>query len=75
MEDFKPRDRQLGPATDHIGQPRRDKSELEKAATTIDQGPNFGTPGDPPDADPDALDEIEEAQDGQKRQRSGRPGN
>lgn len=61
MENFKPRDQHPGPSTTHLGQSHHDKDELEQAAKAIDQGPTFGTPGDPPDPDPDSLDEIEKA--------------
>lgn len=61
MEDFKPRDQHLGPATPHLGQSHFEKDSIERAAKEIDQGPTFGTPGDPPDADPGSIDEIEKA--------------
>ena len=59
MENFKPRDRHQEPSALHRDEP--DKSERDKAATAIDQGPSFGTPGDPPDADPQRIAEIEKA--------------
>jgi hypothetical protein len=61
MENFKPRDQHLGPSTAHLGHSHHDKDELDHAARAIDQGPTFGTPGDPPDADPDSIGEIEKA--------------
>lgn len=61
MENFKPRDQHVGPATTHLGQSHFQKDELDLAAKTADQGPTFGTPGDPPDADPGSIDEIEKA--------------
>ena len=61
MENFKPRDQHPGPSTPHLGQSHFKKDELEKAAKTIDQGPSFGTPGDPPDADQGSIEEIEKA--------------
>jgi hypothetical protein len=63
MENFKPRDNHVGPSTAYLGQSHHDKDELEQAAKAIDQGPSFGTPGDPPDADPDSIEEIEKAYD------------
>lgn len=63
MDDFKPRDQHAGPATPHLGKSHLEKDALEKAARTIDQGPKFGTPGDPPDADPDRIVEIEKSYD------------
>jgi hypothetical protein len=63
MEDFKPRDQHIGPSTAHLGQSHHDKDELQQAARAIDQGPSFGTPGDPPDADPESIGEIESAYD------------
>ena len=53
MNDFKPRDDQRGADDQPSG-----KASVEKAKKVIDQGPNFGTPGDPPDADPDAIKDI-----------------
>ena len=61
MENFKPRDRHAGPSTTHLGQSHLEKDEVERAARAIDQGPSFGTPGDPPDANPDSISEIEKA--------------
>ena len=61
MENFKPRDQHVGPTTAHLGQSHHEKDEVEQAAKAIDQGPTFGTPGDPPDPDPDSMDEIEKA--------------
>jgi hypothetical protein len=63
MENFKPRDQHSGPPARHLGQSHLEKAGLEQAARTADQGPTFGTPGDPPDADPDSIDEIEKAYD------------
>ena len=48
MENFKPRDQHVGPAAAHVGQTHVEKDALENAAKEIDQGPHFGTPGDPP---------------------------
>jgi hypothetical protein len=61
MESFKSRDQHTGPSTTHLGQSHRDKDELEQAAKAIDQGPTFGTPGDPPDPNSSSMDEIEKA--------------
>jgi hypothetical protein len=61
MENFKPRDRHAGPSTPHLGQSHIEKDSVENAAKVIDQGPTFGTPGDPPDADQGSVDEIEKA--------------
>lgn len=61
MESFKPRDRHPGPSAPHLGRSHFEKDELEQAAKTIDQGPTFGTPGDPPDPDRESLGEIEKA--------------
>lgn len=72
MENFKPRDNRVGPSTDHLGQPRHHRQELEQATQVIDQGPSFGTPGDPPDADPESIDEIEKAHEGLGRPRETR---
>ena len=44
-----------------MGQSHIEKDAVENAAKAIDQGPTFGTPGDPPDADQDSVDEIEKA--------------
>lgn len=61
MEDFKPRDQHAGPLTPHLGESHLEKDALENAARGIDQGPDFGTPGDPPDADPDSMAKIEKS--------------
>jgi hypothetical protein len=61
MDDFKPRDQHAGPSTPHIGQSHLEKDTLEKQARKIDQGPNFGTPGDPPSANPDSIAKIEKS--------------
>jgi hypothetical protein len=61
MENFKPRDRHAGPSAAHRGQSHLEKDEVVRAARAIDQGPSFGTPGDPPDADPESLEAIEKA--------------
>jgi hypothetical protein len=61
MENFKPRDQHMGVDAAHLGQSHFQKDGIENAAKAIDQGPTFGTPGDPPDADPDSIDEIEKA--------------
>jgi hypothetical protein len=61
MENFKPREAHRGQDMPHRGQSHFKKDEVENAAKAIDQGPNFGTPGDPPDLDPDAEHEIDEA--------------
>ena len=61
MENFKPRDRHPGPSAPHMGQSHIEKDAVENAAKAIDQGPTFGTPGDPPDADQASVDEIEKA--------------
>lgn len=61
MEDFKPREDHRGKVEPHLGQSHFEKDQVENAANAIDQGPNFGTPGDPPDLDPDAEQEIDEA--------------
>lgn len=61
MENFKPREDHRGQVERHLGQSHFEKDEVENAAKAIDQGPNFGTPGDPPDLDPDAEQEIDEA--------------
>lgn len=61
MENFKPRDRHPGPSAPHLGQSHFEKDALTEAARSADQGPTFGTPGDPPDPDPASLDEIEKA--------------
>jgi hypothetical protein len=61
MENFKPRDQHNGPSTPHLGQSHLEKDAVENAAKAIDQGPAFGTPGDPPDADPESIHEIEKA--------------
>ncbi len=58
MTDFKPRDRHQGIPAPHLGQDHLEKDALDDAAGKIDQGPTFGTPGDPPGADPDSVDEI-----------------
>jgi len=61
MDDFKPRDQHAGPDTPHLGQTHLEKDALENSARKIDQGPDFGTPGDPPDADPDSMATIEKS--------------
>lgn len=61
METFKPRDRHRGPSAAHLGQSHFEKDRLTAAARAIDQGPAFGTPGDPPDADPESIADIEKA--------------
>lgn len=61
MDNFKPRDQHPGPDTPHLGQDHHEKDLLEDAAKSIDQGPTFGTPGDPPDADPDSIAEIDKS--------------
>ena len=61
MENFKPRDQHAGPSAPHLGQSHFEKDEMERAAKTIDQGPTFGTPGDPPDPDPESIEEVETA--------------
>ena len=61
MENFKPRDRPPGPSAPPLGQSHIEQDAVENAAKAIDQGPTFGTPGDPPDADQDSVDEIEKA--------------
>ena len=61
MENFKPRDQHPGPTAPHLGQSHFEKDEVEQAAKAIDQGPTFGTPGDPPEPISSSLDEIEKA--------------
>lgn len=63
MDDFKPRDQHAGPETPHLGQTHLEKDALENGARKIDQGPNFGTPGDPPEPDPDSMAKIEKSYD------------
>lgn len=62
-DDFKPRDQHAGQTTPHLGQGHLEKDALENSARKIDQGPNFGTPGDPRDADPDSIATIEKSYD------------
>lgn len=61
MNDFKPRDQHAGPSTAHVGETHLEKDALENSARAIDQGPTFGTPGDPPDPDPESIAEIEKS--------------
>lgn len=61
MEDFKPRDEHRGKQNPYVGLSHHEKDEVENAAKAADQGPTFGTPGDPPDLDPDAKEEIADA--------------
>ena len=61
--DFKSRDLHAGRTPDHVGQTHIEKDALEGAARAVDQGPNFGTPGTPPAADPRSIAEIEQAYD------------
>jgi len=61
MEDFKPREHHRGKVESHLGQSHFEKDQVENAAKAIDQGPKFGTPGDPPGLDPDAEHELDEA--------------
>ena len=61
MENFKPRGQHAGPSAPHLGQSHLEKDEVENAAKAIDQGPAFGTPGDPPDADPGSINAIKKA--------------
>lgn len=61
MDDHKPRDQHRGIEEPHLGRSHFEKDQVERAAKAIDQGPTFGTPGDPPGLDPKARDEIEDA--------------
>jgi hypothetical protein len=61
QEDFKPRDEHRGQQNPYVGLSHHEKDEVENAAKAADQGPTFGTPGDPPGLDPDAKEEIEQA--------------
>lgn len=61
MENFEPRDQQASTSSTRDDASGHDKDALKPAADKIDQGPAFGTPGEPPDADPDAIEEIEKA--------------
>ena len=70
MENFEPRDKHAGHSTADPGQSNRDKRKLEWAAEAIDQGPSFGTPGDPPDADPGSVDKIEKTYEERERERN-----
>jgi len=60
MEDFKPRENHRGKVEPHLGQSHFEKDQVENAAKAIDQGPKFGTPGNPPGLNPDAEQEIDE---------------
>ena len=57
---FKPRDQHRGPPTPHLGQSHFRRDQIEEAARKIDQGPSFGTPGEPPEPDIDRLTDIEQ---------------
>jgi hypothetical protein len=61
MEDFKPRENHRGQDEPHVGQSHFEKDQVANAAKAIDQGPDFGTPGDPPGLDPNAKQELDEA--------------
>lgn len=55
--------RAIDQSTTHLGQTRSEKDVLNHAAQAADQGPTFGTPGDPPEPDPESIEEIETAYD------------
>jgi hypothetical protein len=60
-EEFKPRDEHRGQQNPHVGLSHHQKDKVENAAKAADQGPTFGTPGDPPGLDPDVRQELEDA--------------
>lgn len=61
MESFKPRDQHQGPETVHLGQSHIESDAVKNAARDVDAGPSFGTPGDPPEPDPESLEKIANA--------------
>ena len=61
QENFKPRDEQRRRQSPYLGQSHYEKDAVKDAANAADQGPTFGTPGDPPGLEPDAKKEIEQA--------------
>lgn len=60
-EDFKPRDEHRGPQNPYVGLSHQQKDKIENAARAADQGPTFGTPGDPPALDPDVKAKLDDA--------------
>lgn len=58
---YKPREGHPGQLSPHLGQTHMEKDQLLQSARKIDEGPSFGTPGEPPPPNPDSLTEIEQA--------------
>ena len=59
-EVFKPRERHREPSAPHLGDSHFEKDQVLCDARKVDEGPSFGTPGEPPGLDPDSQAEIEE---------------
>lgn len=68
MADFTPRDQKPGTEYLRTRQSDRNTPEIRKAATEADEGPAFGTPGEPPDGDPGSLERITHQQSPSRRQ-------